>query len=131
MQQYHADSIVSSTAPMCPHQATPEDRTVTAVNFTTPADLIAAEAAAAVSAPPAPTAADQAVLNSVAAATNLTRALTDSMSQTLTALGYSPSTGSQPQPLPYACCLRFPSCTPLPAVLTALWASSEARMLSS
>ncbi len=72
---------------------------VAAVNFTTPADLIAAEAAAAVNAPPAPTAADQAVLNSVAAATNLTRALTDSMSQTLSALGYSPGTGVQPQPL--------------------------------
>ena len=73
---------------------------VAAVNFTTPADLIAAEAAAAVNAPPAPTAADQAVLNSVAAATNLTRALTDSMSQTLSALGYSPGTGVPPQPLP-------------------------------
>lgn len=64
-----------------------------AVNFTTPADLIAAEAAAAVNAPPSPTDADRAILNSVAAATNLTKALTDSMSQTLSALGYSPGTG--------------------------------------
>lgn len=61
-----------------------------AVNFTTPADLVAAQAAAAISAPPSPTDADRAVLNSVAAATNLTKALTDSMSQTLNALGYSP-----------------------------------------
>ena len=64
---------------------------VSAVNFTTPADLVAAEAAAAINAPPSPTDADRAVLNSVAAATNLTKALTDSMSQTLNALGYSPS----------------------------------------
>lgn len=66
---------------------------VAAVNFTTAADLIAAEAAAAVNAPPSPTDADRAILNSVAAATNLTKALTDSMSQTLSALGYSPGTG--------------------------------------
>ena len=84
---------------------------VTAVNFTTPADLIAAEATAAVNAPPSPTAADQAILNSVAAATNLTRALTDSMSQTLSALGYSPGTGMHPQ-LCHAWWLRSPSCTP-------------------
>ena len=64
---------------------------VLAVNFTTPADLIAAEAAAAINTPPSPTDADRAILNSVAAATNLTKALTDSMSQTLNALGYSPS----------------------------------------
>ena len=91
---------------------------VTAVNFTTPADLIAAEAAAAVNAPPAPTAADQAVLNSVAAATNLTRALTDSMSQTLSALGYSPGTGL-PFQLCHAVCNGSPLCMPLRVAETA------------
>lgn len=60
------------------------------MNFTTPADLVAAEAQAAINAPPSPTDADRAIINSVAAATNLTKALTDSMSQTLSALGYSP-----------------------------------------
>ncbi len=63
------------------------------VNFATPEDLIAAEAAAAVSAPPSPTNAERAILNSVAAATNLTKALTDSMSQTLSDPGYSPGSG--------------------------------------
>jgi len=72
-----------------------------AVNLTTPADLVAAEATAAINAPPSPTDADRAVLNSVAAATNLTKALTDSMSQALNAFGYSPgSAGVQSFPLP-------------------------------
>ena len=64
-----------------------------AVNFTTPADLVAAQAAAAAAPPPAfgQSASDKALTNSVAAAVALTRALTDSMSNTLTVLGYSPS----------------------------------------
>lgn len=63
------------------------------MNFTTPADLVAAQAAAAATPPPyGQTDADKALTNSVAAAVDLTKALTDSMSKTLQALGYSPST---------------------------------------
>jgi hypothetical protein len=63
-----------------------------AVNFTTPADLVAAQAAAAATPPVGQSDADKALTNSVAAAVDLTKALTDSMSKTLQALGYSPST---------------------------------------
>ena len=62
------------------------------MNFTTPADLVAAQAAAAATPPVGQSDADKALTNSVAAAVDLTKALTDSMSKTLQALGYSPST---------------------------------------
>lgn len=76
-----------------PHLMSSQVFAVGAVNFTTPADLIAAQAAAAATPPPpGQSDADKALTNSVAAAVDLTKALTDSMSKTLQALGYSPST---------------------------------------
>ena len=68
-----------------------------AVNFTTPADLIAAQAAAAAAPPPAfgQSQSDQALTASVAQAVALTRALTDSINSTLGVLSGPP--GSAPR----------------------------------
>lgn len=68
------------------------------MNFTTPADLVAAQAAASLVPPVGQSEADKALNNQVAAAVDLTRALSDSVSKTLSALGYSPSTApGEPQ----------------------------------